>query len=325
MADQDTQPQPEPTPAPPEPGSAEWLDQKTAEPEPAAEKPPEAPAVAEAAQPTDQGDNWWETGLADAKHGFLKGRKGPEVEHAFRATETEMKKAQQRAKDAETLVQQANARAAALELAIQQQKQQQAPAPDPAKEIEQIFFEQGPAAAFKRQSELNAAAIQAEAERIANLKLQQFQQTTSDQARLSQQALRVKAAFDAAEAARQDLKVDQSAWDNERGLVVSARIMNQFGNDGLTDVKNWTDTYKAIYPEAQTAPAVTAPVVTPPPPVTNPPGSHRPAPVQQKPNAGLPTLDGEERRALEFLAEAGGVDPEKLIAKHQAKARRANG
>jgi hypothetical protein len=305
------------------PGSDEWLDQKTAESEvPATETKPETPAVE--TQPTETVEPWWEKGFAEAKHGFLKNRKGPEVEQAFRATEAEMRKSWQAKDAAETRARQAEADAAALRLAMQQREaQQQTPPVDHAKEVEQIFYEQGPAAAFARQQELNDARIAAEAQKIANQTVQQFQQTTSDQARQQSQAMRLKAALDAGATARATLNVDPSVWDSERGLVVSARVLNKFGQDGLMDVKNWTDEYAALYPS--TAAAQPQPVVAPAPAVTNPPGSHRAAPVQQKPNAGLPTMDGEERRALELLAEAGGVDPEKLKARHLANARRANG
>lgn len=122
-----------------------------AEPERAAAEPEPSPATAEAPPVQAEGGDWWETGLAEAKHGFLKGKKGEEVETAFRYTEQAKKDAEIRAKAAERQLRELEAERAAEKIAAAKAAPTTPPAPtsdeDPRMaEVRDIFYSDTPKA-----------------------------------------------------------------------------------------------------------------------------------------------------------------------------------
>jgi hypothetical protein len=81
----------------------------------------------------------------------------------------------------------------------------------------------------------------------------------------------------------------------------------------------WRDLYGA---PAAASPAP-APAPTPPPPVVAPPGSSRPAPAAAPPSQVRATpISADTRRDYEHVAAAAGLDPEKMLARRQARIAR---
>jgi hypothetical protein len=285
--------------------SAGKQDTLSAPAEPTVSKP-EAPAQ------TTSGD-WWESGLTDAKHGFLKGKKGDEVEKAFRHSETAKQAAERRANDLEKrLADFERERIADMAAArVVEQQRVVAPTVDPAEGIDQLWFE-NPKLAYAKIVEQARAEAAVEAAKAR------------DEVQSGLQREKYLAAGNAAyEAARVALNLDEATWSKRAKAVyvdVTDPDSDYYKNYGPLNVENLVTSYRELYgePAPQAAPIVLAPAPSQP----DPPGSKRPAPpVRSEPSQSL--LTAERKRALRQIADIAGLDPNSMIAR--AEQRRSRG
>jgi len=285
-----------------------WIESRDAKPEPA-EKP--EPVVAEpeeetpaapppAVEPTE--GNWWETGLTDVSHGFLKGRKGPEVEKAFRHVETAKQKAEREREDLRREIDQ---------LRRQQQEPPKVQAAPPTQqptedEIERNWFD-NPAIARQK--------IEERARAIADESIAKYEATQEQKKR--QQTI-ISTGSKAYEDARTKLNIDEETWEL-RSPGVMLHLTNErspFYGDGhnLMRADAYVDAYKALYGDPTPPPVVVKPAPEPP----NPPGAKKAAAVTDHTPAASP-LSAEEREARRVVAEAAGLDVERFIKRGERK------
>lgn len=293
-----------------------WVEKNFPQPDvnaqPEAVAPPVAPAEPAAAEPA----NWWEDGLAEAKHGFLKNRKGPEVENAFRHAETAKQTAERErnvARDeANRLRQELLSKEVALQMAAEERRRATQPPVDPYDEIESLWFENPKAAAAKLREIVVAESRQNISQETERMRM--AQQTESQNAALRQEVNRVY------DVTRERLNLTPETW-NRRFKAVYVEATDPKGQyadrGGPLNPDNLIAIYNDIYGDL---PAAALPATAPPPPpAANPPGSARPRAVTQPPNAGLPTLSTEKRAALEMVAGSMGFDKDKYIARYLAE------
>lgn len=278
-------------------------------------EPASAPPAPQAVEPTADplAGDWWETGLP-ANHGFLKGRKGEEVERAFRNGELTWKQAQTE-----------NARLR-RELEDTRRRSAEAPAPAPVapvqqpqnteEEINQLWFE-NPAEAKRlmveeaKREALGAVKAEREAETFA------AEQRTAEEASRSVADYLVAArGYDAAQAART--------------VIATYPLLQQLRDQGRSDA--FTDPRVVLWmvdqilePARSAAPPTAAPAAevppTPAPSMPNPPGTKRPAALNARPATANP-LRAEQEEVRRSIAEELGIDPQRLI--DRAKARGGN-
>lgn len=296
-----------------------WLDDRDAKR--AAEAAPAEPTVEAPAAPVEpapvplEGD-WWEAGLANAKHGFLKGRKGEEVENAFRNAEARLKAKEQEAsrlaRELDSERRQREAEAAARKVAAEQRPA--TPANDPDAEIEALLLE-NPRAGIKKLRELATA----EAERLAEAKVSQVRQETQAE---QQKKQIYEAGARAYSDAQKTLNLDNDTW-SKRSKAILVELTDQnspYYGDGHNIFR--PEVYVQVYSDlfGQPAPVVVKPAPEPP----TPPGAKKPAAANiQTPSAS--PLTQEQIEARKRWAAIAGVDPKNLIARGEARKERTRG
>lgn len=267
---------------------AGWLDKRDAEPaentvavesEPVPASPAQ-PTVAE--QPPPPQPDWYEAGLADVSHGFLKGRKGPEVEKAFRHVETAKQQAERERNE--------------LRQRLAQYEAQRAP--EAPKGIEPNLWFENPDEAQRRIDERIA--------KVTDEKLNAYIQKTQAEQQTARALDNGGKAYDSA---REALNLDAPTF-NLRAPAVMLHLTDPnspfYGDgNGLFDKDRYVEVYRALWPEP-VAPVVVASVPEP----ALPPGSKKAAPMVS--TATTSSLSREEREARKVIAEYTGLDAEKL-------------
>lgn len=301
-----------------------WLrERKERDAEPEAETAkstePTSPAEPTVAQPEpdpatteDYTEPWWEQGLAEAKHGFLKGRKGPEVEKAFRHVETAKQRAEREAAELRQQVEQMRIERAA-EAAVQrvQGKPQQEPQPDLYAQLEQQFWEK-PGATFQQ---LQQIAVQ-EAKQQVWQDIQTAQEVAAQQQRA--EATVTAGQYAAAEVMRH-YGVSQEAAEN-MVLTAAANLAESDDFNVWFDPRNYLSVIGQLYGDPRPQ-GIAQPPVAPVTEIPDPPGSKRPASVQRR--ASEPSQFRTETEELRrSLAQSFGVDPDFAIERARARGGR---
>lgn len=316
-----------------ETGPAEATDNPIAWFEARASKTTDAPVAAavpapETAAPVapepveDPAEPWWDQGLAETKHGFLKNRKGPEVEKAFRSTQTAMQEAQRERNELRAQLDQSRAEVAARNAVLQAEIARrsgtaQEPAVNPEDELEHLLFTNPKE--YTRRVKEDATN---EAKRIVETERQQYEQKTTEEAQHRDLTVRGDAAW---KGAGVKLGIPPDVWlSNELSIPIMVALTNPelpyCANGGPLN----EDNYVAAYRDLQKAlgmsmpAAVVAPIV---PAQTTPPGSRKPATATAT-NSGQVVSEDSRKRA-ESLAAIGGINPEKLAARMARRHRNA--
>lgn len=261
--------------------------------EPTVAEPQAPPATEVSTEP------WWETGLAEAGHGFLKNRKGPEVEKAFRHVETAKQAAERRAALLEQQLEQVrrDREAEAAVLRVQNAQQPQAEKPTPEAELEALFWTDQ--AEYTRR-------VREMAKQDA---LQEWNAAASARESEHRQQVSVSAGKQA---------VDQIASEYGVDAATAARmVMSTFTHlaasddlDVWTKADSYVDQVRWLHP--RTTPA--APIVAPPvPELPNPPGSKRPATTTPRTPELRSAMSSEEEAMRREIARIADVDPDRYI------------
>lgn len=263
---------------------------KPAEPTPAAPTPPDP---LEAVLP----DNF--------EHGFFRGKPVRELFKSFKATESEMQRAQRDAKEQRELAERYRAESVAKDVAITMAAEARTPKPDELDAIEGKWFENP------------KDAVRMLEDRFSKKFTEQNKQNRAETVQEVASRERTQKFATAMEEARQRLNMDPQTWSKHAKAVVAELTdpQSRYYGDGATQgpliTQNWLDAHAELYPNQ---PAVT---VTPVPQAGNPPGAHKASAVNAPPNAGLPTLSGEKRAALTMIAQRLGFDPESYLTRYQ--------
>lgn len=308
-----------------------WLDQQTEAAEPTTstgqsdtEASPAEPTVA---QPEPTGpQKKYVTSLdefylpPDFEHGFFKDKPVREFVKSFRATESEMQRAQREAKEARAAVEQLRADLAARDLALRMAaEQRQQPAQQPVDP--NLAWIENPAEAERR---LKAELLN-EVKQTVTQETQRFRQETEAE-RIDRQQREAYA--EAVHAFRREVPhLDEQAYLKAlRGVLaeVTDPEGEYFARGGPLVGANLISAYREMRSAfGGNAPApIQAPVVAP---AANPPGSVRPAAAPAKPNKGLPTISEERQRGWRQIASQQGLDPDQFVARMTASLGGANG
>lgn len=295
-----------------------WLEKREAEPasttgQSETQASPAEPTVAveaPAVQPTTPEGDWWETGLSDVNHGFLKGRKGPEVEKAFRHAETAKQQAERERNEArqqlDRFQREREAEVAARKVLAESQPRQ--PEIDPDAEIEAQLLE-NPRAGIKAIRE----RARNEAEQYVEKKLAELQQVNAANEQKNQV---LKAGADAYDKAREALGVSPEVY-NKRVRAVLVDLTDpsspHYGDgNNIFRPEKYVEVWKEYYPDAPIPAAAPAAPVIAIPELPTPPGAKRPSNAVTSEATASP-LDKETREAYRLLASYGGLDADRLI------------
>lgn len=288
--------QPEVAPPAPEPTAPPAV--VTATPaEPAVEPPAVEPIP----------DDWWETGLP-AKHGFLRGRKGEEVEKAFRSGEASYKREAQRRAELEREIAEIKRQREAPPPVV---PPAQAPA-DTEEEIDRLWLENPSEARRMMREEWSREEQQRyEGRRAADVQQQRFSQS-----------------LEASNAAIDHL-VSEYGIDKDRATKLITSALPHMSELQVENPNVWQHpaNYVWVLDQLGFLPAKTQPLeaappeAVPAPVVANPPGSKRPAAARTRAPDPSP-LRAEEEEKRRAIAEELGLDPENLINRARARGGR---
>lgn len=296
-----------------------WLDDRIGrDAEPGAEtgqsNAPDSPAEPTVAQAPEEGTqpeaqaepDWYDAGLV-ANHGFLKGRKGPEVEKAFRHAEATKQQAEREAAELRRQLDQMRmaqeAEAAARRVMSEQRPAAQAPTVD---EIESAWFE-NPAKA--------KALLMQQAEERARNAMREELTMAQEAAQAQQRQMSARsAAAQAVQWVADTYGVDES--------IAQARVMGTFTHlaahvDQSGDDSVWQNPNAYAYYVRQLVgdPAPAQVPTVPVPDFPDPPGSKRPSSAPARKAATGSPLRAEFEDAARSIAAAIGNDPDKVAAR----------
>lgn len=294
---------------------AEWVDRNVKPPEAAPDEPP-PPA------------SWMDQEIpADFEHKFFVGKKNRDFFQSYKATESEMQRAQRELAQEKRAREQADADLAAHKLALEMAAEARRGGPSPVQspgdsidaQAEKLMWEQGPAAAFKFVREQHAADTQRIAEEAARRVTGQSEQKRTAEDITRNIVTAGRSAVDALIARGVAPEVVQ-----KRFRAVIAEVTNPEsryvtnGNTGPQATQNYLDAWDDLFGDAVTTAPAAAPVAAPvtPKAPAKAPGSRTPAPPQA-PNAGLPTMSAEKQNAYEMIAQRLGIDPAEYIKRIQ--------
>jgi hypothetical protein len=317
-----------------------WIDnylerERDAEPEAPAGQPAAEASAEPASTPTTPqatvepaadplAGEWWETGLP-ANHGFLRGRKGDQVEEAFRNGERMWKRTQEENARLKRELEDARRRPAepppqAPPVApVQQQPQEPTD-----EEIDQLWLENPSEARRLTVEKAKREALDAvRAERQAEVQAEE-QRQAGEASQTVMTYLMTERGYDEAAAKRavistfphlRQLRQEGSAPDAFTNPRVILWMVDQILAPAMT---------AATAPPTSAQPAAPAeeqPPVPPTPTVPNPPGSKRPASLQARTPTESP-LRAEQEEVRRSLAAEFGVDPQRLIDRAKARGGR---
>jgi hypothetical protein len=297
-----------------------WLEDREAKREKPAEEPAPAEPTAEVPveAPVEPAGDWWETGLADANHGFLKGRKGPEVEKAFRHVETAKQTAERERnelqREIEAIKREREAEAAARKVAAENKPSQ--PPVDVDAEIEAKLIE-NPREGIRLIRERTLA----EARKLAEEVEQKFR-NENEQAEYNRQ---VKQAGEQAYDKTRELVNNDPKFDKRmRSVYVEVTDKNSpYYGDGYNAFR--PDVMAKVYEELYEVSASPAQIVVKPTPeIPTPPGAKKPSAANLAEPSSSP-LTRERIDAARTFAAIGGVDPKALVARQERRKERTRG
>lgn len=242
------------------------------------------------------------------------------------------------AKDARTQLGQFQTKAqieeTARKIIAEQQRQSAQPAPqappppDPRQaEIDEKWFTD-PAEARRLLREIDDERIQKQLDERET----RFKQELTNQTAADRQRAQGNFAFEESMRRLREAGVPEADLNNRfkiTGLYTAVTLKptadapNPYYTDGgplSPDVleRAWKDLYGAPASAASPTPAP-----APPPPIIAPPGSSRPAPAAAPPShVRAAPISADTRRDYELVAAAAGLDPEKMLARRQARIAR---
>lgn len=274
---------------------------------------PAEPTVAQEPAPAPEAQavpDWYESGLV-TKHGFLKGRPGPEVEKAFYHAETAKQKAEREAAELRQQMEQMR-RDREAEQAVKRVMQTPEPKADPDAEIDRLWFE-NPAEARRR---IAQEAIES-ARKVTHEELSRIEASRYEAERTAQAQSAANAAVDWV-AKEYGVDPETAAMKLAGTFVHITTHVAETGDDSVwRDPNTYASVFRRLYGDPQSARPIEVPPS--PAPLSDPPGSKRPAASPTRPSEPGSLLTREQEEARKAFARIGGVDPKRLI--ERAKAR----